>query len=52
MFFFISVFALSLTLYAKTAYPTVAGGDSGELITCAYTLGEIHTGMKIIGGMT
>jgi hypothetical protein len=31
-----------LALYARTLAPTVAGGDSGELITAAYTLGVPH----------
>ena len=31
-----------LTVYLRTLAPTVAGGDSGELITVAYTLGVAH----------
>ena len=31
-----------LAVYVRTLAPTVAGGDSGELITAAYTLGVPH----------
>lgn len=31
-----------LAVYVRTLAPTVAGGDSGELITVAYTLGVAH----------
>lgn len=31
-----------LAIYVRTLAPTVAGGDSGELITVAYTLGVTH----------
>ena len=31
-----------LAVYVRTLSPTVAGGDSGELITVAYTLGVAH----------
>jgi len=31
-----------LGVYVCTLAPTVAGGDSGELITAAYTLGVVH----------
>src|SRR5437762_3277993 len=31
-----------LAVYVRTLAPTVAGGDSGELITAAYTLGVAH----------
>ncbi len=31
-----------LAIYVRTLAPTVAGGDSGELITVAYTLGVAH----------
>lgn len=37
MFSFVVLFALAL--YLKTLYPTVAGGDSGELVAAAYLLG-------------
>ena len=39
--FWLSSF-LSFLLYLKTLYPTVGPGDSGELITAAYTLGIAH----------
>ncbi len=31
-----------MAIYVRTLAPTVAGGDSGELITVAYTLGVAH----------
>ena len=31
-----------LGIYIRTLAPTVAGGDSGELITAGYTLGVVH----------
>lgn len=37
-----SVFLLSLLVYLRTLYPTVAGGDSGELVTSAWLLGIAH----------
>lgn len=36
------VFLFSLAVYLKTLCPTVSFGDSGELITAAYTLGVAH----------
>ena len=35
----LGVVLLALVLYLKTLYPTVAGGDSGELVAAAYLLG-------------
>lgn len=32
----------ALVVYILTLFPTVSGGDSGELITAAYTLGIAH----------
>lgn len=36
------VWILCLTVYFFTAYPSVAGGDSGELIVVAHSLGVAH----------
>ncbi|MFH1074054.1 MAG: DUF2723 domain-containing protein [Candidatus Firestonebacteria bacterium] len=36
------VFLLPLSIYIITACPVVFAGDSGELITAAYTLGVVH----------
>jgi dolichyl-phosphate-mannose-protein mannosyltransferase len=33
---------VTLGIYIRTLAPTVAGGDSGELITAGYTLGVLH----------
>jgi SAM-dependent methyltransferase len=33
---------VSLTVYVTTLYPGVPGGDSGELIAAAYTMGTAH----------
>ena len=33
---------VTLGIYIRTVAPTVAGGDSGELITAGYTLGVVH----------
>lgn len=35
-------FAIPLVIYVITLYPSVPGGDSGELITAAYTLSVAH----------
>ena len=35
-------FLLTLVLYCRTAYPSVTGGDSGELIITACNLGVAH----------
>jgi len=37
-----AVFAIALGLYLRTLHPTVAGGDSGELMSAAHTLGVAH----------
>lgn len=37
-----AVWVVVLALYVRTLYPTVPGGDSGELIAVAYNLGVIH----------
>ncbi len=34
--------ALAVSVYVATLYPSVAGGDSGELTAVAYTLGTAH----------
>ena len=36
------VFSVSLGVYSATAYPSVAGGDAGELATVSHTLGVAH----------
>ena len=36
------VFVVSLTVYIMTLYPTVAGGDSGELVAQSCSLGIAH----------
>jgi len=36
------VFAVTLLVYVRNLCPTIAPGDSGELITAAYTLGVAH----------
>ncbi|GAM25052.1 hypothetical protein SAMD00019534_082270 [Acytostelium subglobosum LB1] len=36
------VFIVTLALYARTQYPSVAGGDAGELIINAHQLGIAH----------
>jgi hypothetical protein len=38
----LALFALVLTLYVKTAYPTVPGGDAGELVFTSCSLGVAH----------
>lgn len=38
----IIAFAATLAIYAVTLYPSVPGGDSGELIVAAYDLGVAH----------
>lgn len=38
----LSVFTASLAVYLRTLYPSVPGGDSGELITVAYKLEVAH----------
>jgi hypothetical protein len=41
-YFAVLAFIISLAVYIKTLAPTVTWGDSGELITAAYTLGVAH----------
>ena len=36
------LFLISFGIYLKTLAPTITGGDSGELIANAYTLGISH----------
>ena len=36
------IFAVVLAVYAWTLYPSVPGGDSGELTVAAYRLGVAH----------
>jgi hypothetical protein len=31
------------SLYVRTSYPSIAGGDSGELAIAAYQLGATHS---------
>lgn len=38
----VALFALVLALYVKTAYPTVPGGDAGELVFTSCSLGVAH----------
>jgi len=38
----IIVFTLIFAVYLKTVYPTISGGDSGELVVAAYNLGAAH----------
>ena len=38
----VSVFFLVLVVYCSTLYPSVPGGDSGEFIASAFTLGVAH----------
>lgn len=38
----VAAFVLSLSIYTVTACPVVFAGDSGELITAAYTMGVAH----------
>ena len=38
----LAVFALSAAVYFRTLHPTIPGGDGGELITAASTLGIAH----------
>jgi Flp pilus assembly protein TadD len=38
----LAVFLTSMLFYLPTACPTVAAGDSGDLITASYTLGVAH----------
>jgi len=37
-----ALFAAVLALYLKTAYPTVPGGDAGELVFTSCSLGVAH----------
>lgn len=41
-FYCLGLGLLSFLVYISTLYPTVSGGDSGELITAAATLGVAH----------
>ena len=40
--FEILLFVFILAIYAKTMYPTISGGDSGELVVSACNLGAAH----------
>jgi hypothetical protein len=37
-----AVFCIALAVYLRTLYPSVAGGDAGELITAAHHLEVVH----------
>jgi len=38
----LAIFVAVLAVYVWTLYPSVAGGDSGELTIAAYRLGVAH----------
>ena len=40
--FEILLFVFILAIYVKTMYPTISGGDSGELVVSACNLGAAH----------
>ena len=40
--FEILLFVFILAIYVKTVYPTISGGDSGELVVSACNLGAAH----------